>query len=109
MRYMNTTIYSRFYNDDSSLRSKSFAADYSRWYGVSLMNAIPVQGILGFDTGMYLIRAINDNASFSSTTSYQGVQSDFHFESDGNNAGMVNKALYLINFRPSGITEKISL
>jgi LysM repeat protein len=109
MRYMNTTIYSRFYNDDSSLRSKSFTADYTRWYGTSLMNAIPVQGILGFDTGMYLIRAINNADSFPSSIIYQGIQSDFHFESDGSNAGTVNNALYLINFRPSGITEKISL
>jgi hypothetical protein len=58
---------------------------------------------------MYLIRAINNADSFPSSIIYQGIQSDFHFESDGSNAGTVNNALYLINFRPSGITEKISL
>ena len=109
MRFMNTTIYSRFYNDDSSLRSKDFMAEYIRWFGGPTMNAIPVQGILGFDTGMYLIRALNDNDAFPSSASYSGIQSDYRFEKDGSNAGLVNKALYLVNFRPSGITEKISL
>ena len=109
MRFMNTTIYSRFYNDDTSLRSKDFTAEYIRWYGGPTMNAIPVQGILGFDTGMYLIRALNDNDPFPSSASYSGIPSDYRFEKDGSNAGLVNKALYLVNFRPSGITEKISL
>lgn len=109
MRFMNTTIYSRFYNDESSLRTKDLTAEYSRWYGTPMMNAIPVQGILGFDAGMYLIRSLNNSEPFPGTMPYSGIQSDFRFASDGSNAGAVNKALYLVNFRPSGITEKISL
>ncbi|MDE5921991.1 MAG: hypothetical protein K2G79_00695, partial [Muribaculum sp.] len=109
MRFMNTTIYSRFYNDESSLRTKDLTAEYSRWYGAPMMNAIPVQGILGFDAGMFLIRSLNDSESFPDSIPYSGIQSDFRFISDGINAGSVNKALYLVNFRPSGITEKISL
>ncbi len=109
MRFMNTTIYSRFYNDESSLRTKDFTADYSRWYGAPMMNAIPVQGILGFDAGMYLIRALNDSDGFPSGMRYNGIQSDFLFGTEGDGHGHVNKALYLVNFRPSGITEKISL
>lgn len=109
MRFMNTTIYSRFYNDESSLRTKDLIADYSRWYGAPMMNAIPVQGILGFDAGMYLIRALNDADGFPSDMRYSGIQSDFLFDTEGDGHGYVNKALYLVNFRPSGITERISL
>ncbi len=109
MRFMNTTIYSRFFNDDTSLRSKDFSADYAAWYGTPMMNAIPVQGILGFDTGMYLIRTLNSADSFSSTSTYSGIQSDYRFTPDTKNAGLVNSALFLVNFRPSGITERISL
>ena len=73
------------------------------------MNAIPVKRIISFDDGMYLIRSLNNSEPVTGTMPYSGIQSDFRFASDGSNAGAVNKALYLVNFRPSGITEKISL
>lgn len=110
MRFMNTTIYSRFYNDEDSPRSKALADAYSRWYGVAMLNALPVQGILGFDTGMYLIGALNaDGDDFPTDHVYRGIQSDYRFAPDDDSAGLANHALYLVNFRPSGITEKISL
>ena len=37
---------------------------------------------------------------------YDGIQSGFHFTGPENVAGKVNDALYFINYRPSGITEK---
>lgn len=109
MRFMNTTIYSRFFNDETSLRSKDFTANYSAWYGMPMLNAIPMQGILGFDTGMYIIQALNDGDKFPGKGVYRGIQTDFHFAPDADSKGTVNYGMYLINFRPSGINEKISL
>lgn len=108
MHFMNATIYSRFFNDSSSLRSKNFTADFTRWYEVPLMNAIPVQGILGFDTGFYLIKALNDNVRSGGNFDYDydGIQSSFRFTNKSDIAGKVNDSLYFINFRPSGIVDK---
>lgn len=111
MHFMNATIYSRFFNDADSQRSRSFNDKYVQWFGKKPMNAIPVQGILGFDTGIYLIRALNDNASHDCDfeLSYDGIQNNYHFANPEGIAGKVNDSLYFINFRPSGITDRRAL
>ncbi len=108
LHLMNVTVYSRFFNDNDSYRSKQFTELYVNRYGTPLMSAVPVQGMLGFDTGFYLIKAINRNYDNVGEPNYfyDGVQSGFHFTSPENVAGKVNDALYFINYRPSGITEK---
>ncbi len=108
LHLMNATVYSRFFNDNDSYRSKQFTELYVNRYGTPLMSAVPVQGMLGFDTGFYLIKAINRNYDNVGEPNYfyDGVQSGFHFTSPENVAGKVNDALYFINYRPSGITEK---
>ena len=69
---------------------------------------IPVQGILGFDSGFYIIKALNDNARSGREFDYDydGIQSSFNFVSPLNIAGKVNNSLYFISFRPSGIVDK---
>ncbi len=108
---MNSTIYSRFFNDDSSYRSRDFAELYKRWYGSPMMSAIPVQGILGFDTGFYIINAIHrdNNGLNNSHYSYDGIQSGYHFSKPAESEGVINDRLYFINFRPSGVIEKLPL
>ena len=73
-----------------------------------MLNAIPVQGILGFDSGFYIIKALNDNARSGREFDYDydGIQSSFNFVSPLNIAGKVNNSLYFISFRPSGIVDK---
>ncbi|MCM1504689.1 MAG: LysM peptidoglycan-binding domain-containing protein [Muribaculum sp.] len=111
MHFMNSTIYSRFYNDAASMRSKDFSRNFQKWYSTPLLNAIPVQGILGFDSGFYIVKALNDNARRNSDFSYDydGIQSGFHFVQPLGSAGMMNDSLYFINFRPSGIVDKKSV
>lgn len=108
MHFMNATIYSRFYNDASSSRTKNFAANFEKWYGTPLMNAIPVQGILGFDSGFFIVKALNDNVEHDRDFDYDydGIQSGFRFDSPEGSSGKVNDLLYFINFRPSGIVDK---
>lgn len=108
MHFMNATIYSRFFNDQNSNRSRSFNEEYVKWFGHKPLNAIPVQGILGFDTGIYLLRALNDNAAHDSDFElyYDGIQNNYHFANPEEVAGKVNDSLYFINFRPSGIIDR---
>lgn len=105
---LDATIYSRFYNDIDSYRSKEIDERFQSWYGSPMMNAVPKQGILGFDTGMYLIKALKKNhGDFNRNHyTYNGIQIGFNFERPSASSGLVNISLYLINFRPSGIIEK---
>lgn len=111
LHFLDATVYSRFYNDDSSYRSKDIAERYKNWYGSSMIQAVPVQGILGFDAGFYLIKAINETGGklLDSKYYYDGVQSGFHFTGTGDGAGQVNDTLYFIEFRPSGLIDKHSV
>ena len=112
LHYMNSTIYSRFYNDPQSLRSSDFARTYESRYGSPMLNAIPQQGILGFDTGMYVIKTLNANLRPGATefdTVYDGIQCDYRFVNSDNVAGRINDSLYFITFRPSGFVDKRSL
>lgn len=108
LHLMNTFIYSRFFNDEESYRTTEFNNRYKNWYGTPVMAAVPVQGILGFDTAFFLMKAIQrnpDNITDSNYT-YNGIQSGYHFVKQPDYEGEINDILYLINFRPSGITDK---
>jgi len=104
---MNATVYSRFFNDESDARSKRINEKYTSVYGSPMMAAVPVQGILGFDTGFFLLSAIdNDIEILDGNTFHNGIQSGFHFVKQDDAEGKVNDLLYFVNFRPSGLIDK---
>ncbi len=112
MGLLNTVIYSRFYNDTQSYDAIRLANNYRRWYGSDMMEAVPSQGVLGFDTGCFLIRALRDNDGDLSRrlAPYDGVQSAFDFVTgEDEDEGQVNGALYFVYFRPGGVVEKTRL
>lgn len=104
---MNATAYSRFFNDASDSRSKRINDKYNYYYGAPMMAAVPVQGILGFDTGFFLLSAIDKDVDIiDGNTFYNGIQSGFHFVKQDGAAGKINNLLYFVNFRPSGLVDK---
>lgn len=104
MKNLNTIVYSRFYTDDDNYRSRALENKFKRWYGTGMENAVPRQGMLGFDTGMFLIKYLKYPAS-----RYDGVQNGYFFTSPDGVEGWYNDVMYLVNFRPGGIIEKINL
>ncbi len=112
LHILNSVVYSRFYNDENSSASLNFEEKFKQWYGTPMMRAIPQQGILGFDAGMYLIKTMHDNINnpeSTFTTAHDGIQSGFRFITLPNIQGAINDTLYIINFRPSGIIERSSI
>lgn len=108
MHSLNTTIYSRFYNDAESSRAQELEAKFKQWYGQPMMTAVPMQGTLGFDTGMYLIKALDRNrGDFNDdNTTYHGIQSCYNFRRPTSWSGLVNETLYFITFSPGGVVTK---
>ena len=105
MHNLNTIVYSRFFDDESAPRSKDVAAKFKKWYGSDMENAIPRQGMLGFDTGIFVFNYLKN-----SVRRYDGVQNGFNFtETSDNTLGECNSMLYIINYRPGGVVEKINL
>ncbi|MCC8070374.1 MAG: LysM peptidoglycan-binding domain-containing protein [Bacteroidales bacterium] len=111
MHKLNALVYSRFYEVPDDPAVKELEGRYKRWYGEDMSKAVPRQGLFGFDTGMFLIRSLRANRGdyTSYTPTYKGLQNGFDFTRPAGVAGHINEQLYFINFRPSGLIDKISL
>lgn len=108
MHRLNTLVYSRFYTvpDDPAVRDVENR--FQSWYGTPMQNFVPRQGLFGFDTGMFLTNALA-HPHTDGFLPYMGVQNGFSFTRPAAGSGWVNNELYFINFRPSGLIDKITL
>lgn len=106
---IDTYIYSRFYADTESLDYRLFEYHFKKWYGSSLLNAAPMFGVLGFDTGMFFLTNLmmNGNKFPASMECYEGIQNDWKMERVSNWGGYINKAVYFIHFDTTGAVKKI--
>jgi len=102
----NATFFSVFYVNTGSEKFKSFYGNYFRWYSKELINVYPKYGLLGYDTGMFFVQALNNcvNAlAFNMHTfKHPGIQIDFNFERVSNRGGFINTNVYFVSFLPNG-------
>lgn len=107
MHQVETTVFSRFFNDPKDPASQSVDASFRHWYGQPMMAAAPLQGLLGYDTAMYLLRSLAMPMSFpTETPQYNGVQNGFNFVSQGNGAGFCNDVVYFVTFKPGTLIDR---
>ncbi len=109
MHNLNTYLYSRFFTSPEDPWAQGVESAFEKWYGNQMAAAVPRQGLLGFDTGMFLINALSSGNGIAGAPVYHGVQNAFRFIRPAGAAGYVNNDLYFVNFRPSGLTDRISL
>lgn len=96
-------MYSRFFDDFNSFDSRTLQSNFRRWYGHSIIESIPSQAVLGYDTGCFLIKNLRANdGAFDpvSPRSYSGLQSTFDF--DKSEQGYYNSTLYIIKYHTDG-------
>lgn len=107
---VNTVIYSRFYADPDSYSFRNASEQFRAWYGTAPSAGYPRLGLLGIDLGMFVIPSlrVNDGDFSRHTPPFDGIQSCFRLSRDDGSQGLVNEALYLINFRPSGLIDRSS-
>lgn len=101
---MNATIYSRFYLDEQNIFTKDILDAFEKWYGSPMAKAFPMQAMLGYDAANLIINAQGKKWAQSAFdrfdgNAYEGEQSAFHFIHD-NSTGIINDALYIIEFLP---------
>lgn len=100
----NACIYSVYYTNNTSPSMKMFNSKFKKWYSKNMLDTYPKYGILGFDTGMFFIKAINQYGpaiySNINNVKYNGIQTDFRFERINNWGGFINTNFYIIRFNP---------
>lgn len=105
---LNTSIYSRFSYGVESPVKEELDREFERWYGEKMMQAIPQQGLLGYDIMMYILNSIYENdGNFVPENKYEGVQDAFYFEHINGAVGYCNNVIYIINYQPDGGTVAI--
>lgn len=103
LQRMNAVIYSRFLSDEKDLENKDIQKIFMQWYGQPMIEAVPSQGLLGYDVGRYLIHALQRSTltrQLNSPLSFQGLQNSYKFIHDNNDKGYINDVLYIIQFLP---------
>lgn len=108
---LNTTIYSRFFTSTESPLAAKIAEDYKRQFGLDMLETVPSQGLLGYDTAIFIIKSLRNNeGDFSeSSMAYDGVQSGFDITRPEGAKGLVNMNLYFVTFGPDRTTTKVQI
>ncbi|MCI9607093.1 MAG: LysM peptidoglycan-binding domain-containing protein [Muribaculaceae bacterium] len=109
MHKANSFVYSRFFTVPEDPAVKSVEDRYAGWYGSPMANFVPRQGLFGYDTALFLINWLrSEDAPEGKPVRLEGVQNGFDFKRSAG-GGWVNDELYFINYRPSGLIDKITL
>lgn len=99
LKNLETTFYSRFYNDPKANTTERIKRSYFDRYGLQLPDGVPNQALYGFDVARWVIalaaKGEFDRQTIAETVVTDGDQTDYRFEpvEDG---GFVNEALLII-------------
>ncbi len=111
---LQAMVYSRFFFNEKSLEARALRNGYDRWYGESMLEAVPNQAALGYDTATtfieWLRRTDGHIADVLGTSAIsRGIQSAFSFVPAAPEAGYINNTLYLVRYMPDRTTQSIVL
>lgn len=106
---LDATIYTRSFYDRDSREVRGINDSFVKWYGRQMADGIPSQGLLGYDMGSFIIRALASGC-FSgggddSLMKWDGVQSDFYFSRVPGVKGLVNQSVFIVRFMPGEVIE----
>ena len=101
---LNTYIYASFFANNLSPEVRQFYANYRYWFNKTMIaGAYPKYAMLGYDTGMFFISAIQTfGANFENNIhqiNYQSLEYGFSFERMNNWGGFINTNFYIVNFK----------
>lgn len=101
---LNTTVFSRFYINTNDAAWKEFYRNFLYWYGSSAGYSLPATDVLGFDTGIFLLKGYAKFGSYLSqnisSLQSNSIQTDFSMTRISDNGGYINKNIYFVNFSP---------
>lgn len=104
---LESTIYSRYFPTERDADAVALGHKFQEAYGEQLLDKqMPVLGILGFDSGRFVIDGLRERAATGEfPLNFAGIQSELKLKQvDG--AGYYNDALYFIDYLPGGGIRK---
>ena len=99
---LNTYIFSYSFVDNLSPSVQAFYEIYRGWYNKSQSPYIRKTALLGYDTGLFFIKAIqNYGSNFEeriSEISHKSLLAGFNFERINESGGFLNKNIFIIHY-----------
>lgn len=97
-----TYFYSSFYVDKNTFEVQDFEDFFKKWYKKDLQNTYPQYAMLGYDTALYFLTAMNRYGKNFETklnnVDVRTLQFAFNFDRVNNWGGFINTGLYLVNY-----------
>ena len=97
---VDTYMFTRFFNA-KGFRTRDLETAYRNNFGGEPLQGIPNMAIMGYDTGMYLLKSLGvDGIINDETPMYKGIQTSFRWERGDNWRGYTNQAIDVVHFSP---------
>lgn len=110
---LNTYIYTRIYLNPLDKATKDFYKKFKYWYQKDLLPIYPRYGVLGFDTGMFFLNAVNKYGKHFDAhidmLPASSLQTAMCFRRINNWSGFINRCIYFVNFRTNSTIRKIEV
>lgn len=105
---INAKVYTRSFSDPNSLATSGVNNSFVKWFGHEMTDGVPAQGLLGYDTGCFILKGLVRGAFLDNNidlADMQGSQSTFNLRRANENQGPVNDALYIVHFLPGEVID----
>ena len=95
---VDTYMFTRFFNA-KGFRTRDLETAYKNNFGGEPLQGVPNMAIMGYDTGMYLLKSLGvDGIIDDETPMYKGIQTSFRWERGDNWRGYTNQAIEVVHF-----------
>ena len=95
---VDTYMFTRFFNA-KGFRTRDLETAYRNNFGGEPMQGVPNMAIMGYDTGMYLLKSLCvDGIIDDETPMYKGIQTSYRWERGDNWRGYTNQAIEVVHF-----------
>lgn len=106
----DTFIPTYYYYNASTARTLELENAYRKWFGASMMNALPRFALTGYDQATFFLRGMHTvGKSFSGNTPNKyAVQTQYRFEKVGKNGGSKNRQFMLVHYNKNRSISSIT-
>ena len=95
---VSTYMFTRFFNA-KGFRTRDLETAYKNNFGGESLQGIPNMAIMGYDTGLYLLKSLGvDGIINDETPMHKGIQTSFRWERGDNWRGYTNQAIEIVHF-----------
>ena len=106
----DTFIPTYYYYNASTARTQELENAYRKWFGASMMNALPRFAITGYDQATFFLRGMHTvgKGFTGNTPNKYAVQTQYRFEKVGKNGGSKNRQFMLVHYNKNRSISSIT-